>query len=139
MTEDKVDPRIVLKTLLLVTMEDGSRWAVPTEVIARNRAEHYKDEFDGDVERSLTEDTRPLFTETPYEIEDWATSDMNWSDVVEYAWQVQQPTTMDEEMFQEGWCNGEKEVVGHAELDPESEPSNVALLMRGDQRPSSKG
>jgi hypothetical protein len=42
---------------LSMTMPDGSKWGVPVEMIARNRAAHYASEFDGDVERSLTEDS----------------------------------------------------------------------------------
>jgi hypothetical protein len=42
-------------------MPDGSEWAYSVMDIARNRAEHYADEYGGDVERSLAEDTLPLF------------------------------------------------------------------------------
>ena len=66
--------------MLVLQMPDGSEWGVPVEVIARNRAEHYKSEFGDDVERSLAEDTMPLF-EDDYEIEEWASNNMNWQDV----------------------------------------------------------
>ena len=90
---------------MIVSMPDGSQWAVPVEAIARNRAEYYAArKFDGDVERSLNEDTLPLFEGDSYEIEDWATNNMNWSDVADQAECWQQP----QRNYQEGWLNGEK-------------------------------
>jgi len=65
---------------LTVKMPDGSVYGVPVEMIARNRAAHYSHEFDGDIERSLKEDTIPLFESDDYEIQDWAVNNMNWSD-----------------------------------------------------------
>ena len=91
---------------LIVTMPDGSRWGIPVDVIARNRAESYADEFGGDVGRSLAEDTVPLF-ENGDEVADWAANNMNWEDVVLHASLVS-PGSCD---YQEGWMNGEKEVV----------------------------
>lgn len=89
-------------------MPDGSKYDVPISVIAKNRAENYADEFDGDVAMSLMEDTIPLFESDDYEIKDWAAGNMNWSDVADYAEKV---GTQDDPDFQEGWVNGEKEVV----------------------------
>ena len=94
--------------VLRITMEDGSEWDVPVDIIARDRAEHYADEFDGDVERSLAEDTLPLFAEEPYEVQDWASNNMNWDDVAHRAVCYRKAPPPD---FQEGWVNGEKRVV----------------------------
>jgi hypothetical protein len=95
---------------LRVTMSDGSRWDVPVEVIARSRATYYASEFGGDAEKSLKEDTLPLFEEDSYEIEDWAASNMNWSDVAEVARRA--PDVPKPEVdYQEGWLNGDKEIV----------------------------
>jgi len=47
--------------LLICKMPDGSKWGVNVNEVAKNRAENYADEFDDDVERSLAEDTFPLF------------------------------------------------------------------------------
>ncbi len=91
---------------LFVTMPDESVWAVPVEIIARNRAAYYAHKVGGDVERSLTEDTMPLFDSDPFEVEDWAANNMNWSDVVEHAVMVEKGETD----FEDGWANGEKEV-----------------------------
>lgn len=94
---------------LEVTMPDNSVWVVPVEIIARNRAEHYAHEFGGDVERSIAEDTMPLFRSDDYEIQDWAANNMNWDDVQYAAWRkVDAPPTVD---YQEGWVNGQKRVV----------------------------
>lgn len=65
---------------LTVTASDGSVWGVPVGMIAVHRAAHYASEFGGDVQRSLAEDTLPLFAANSYEIEDWAVNQMNWSD-----------------------------------------------------------
>lgn len=98
--------------VLTVEMPDGSRWCVPVDVIARNRAEHYAHEFGGDVERSLTEDTAPLFDGDDYEVEDWAENNMDWRDVKHLAKKLRDAPSTD---FQEGWMNGEKSVV---DVDP---------------------
>lgn len=98
-----------MKQNLHVSMPDGSRWSVPVEIIARDRAAYYAPrEFDGDIERSLTEDTIPLFESDDYEIKDWAANNMNWKDVKAHAVCVKAPSPPD---FQEGWINGDKEVV----------------------------
>lgn len=96
-----------MKQWLCITMPDGSEWGVPVEVIARHRAANYADEFGGDVERSLSEDTIPLFAESPYAVCDWASSNMDWCDVKEHACKLKDAPPVD---FQEGWVNGAKRV-----------------------------
>lgn len=94
-----------LTSKLIVTMPDGSWWAVPVMLIARHRATYYAPrEFDGDVERSLREDTIPLFESDDYEIHDWAANNMNWKDVEAHATRITEPPPPD---YQEGWCNGD--------------------------------
>lgn len=88
-----------------IRAQDGSIWAVPVDVIARDRAKHYASDFDGDVERSLEEDTLPLFAEDPFEIHDWAANNMNWSDVEAHAWRIGFPAATENDM-QEAWVNG---------------------------------
>lgn len=97
-----------MKTTLIVTMPDGSRWGVPVLTIARHRADHYKAEFGGSLGRSMDEDTLPLFVESPGEIADWAANNMNWVDVRTVAHTVSTPDPVD---YQEGWVNGDKELV----------------------------
>ena len=45
---------------IYLDMPDGLTYAVPVEIIARDRAEHYKDEFNDDLGESLREDTIPF-------------------------------------------------------------------------------
>ena len=96
----------ILDWKLYVEMTDGSIWTVPVSVIAQNRAENYADEFSS-VEESLEEDTLPLFESNYYDIKDWASNNMNWDDVREFAMKVED-SKID---FQEGWINGHKEVA----------------------------
>lgn len=91
---------------LHVEMPDGHTYAIPVEIIARNRAEAYADEYGDDVGESLRADTIPLFMERNYNIRDWASNNMNWADVKAHARRI----THDEKQeydFEDGWCNGE--------------------------------
>ena len=92
---------------LRITMPDTSVLAVPVSIIATNRAEYYAKEYGGDVARSLAEDTIPLFNSDDFEIEDWASNNMNWSDVEHLAICI----SKGEADYEEGWCNGDKEVI----------------------------
>lgn len=108
----------VMEKWMSVEMPDGSKWAVPVSVIANNRADYYAkndEDFKGDFERSLNEDTLPLF-EDEYEIHDWAANNMNWEDVSDQAIELD---VEDEVDYQEGWVNGEKEIIDdpHKEAD----------------------
>jgi hypothetical protein len=94
---------------LRVEMPDGTLWDVPVDVIARNRAAHYACEFEGDIERSLAEDTLPCFEESPFEIQDWAANNMNWSDVAAVARRV--ALLVKPVDYEEGWVNGRKTIV----------------------------
>jgi hypothetical protein len=102
-------PQEFLKAWLRVTLPDKSQWDVPLMAIARNRAEHYKSEYGGDVAKSLQKDTVPLFCEDENEVADWAANNMNWSDVEKYARRVK--TKEPKVDYQEGWMNGAKKIV----------------------------
>ncbi len=101
---------------LRATMPDGSKWDVPVMVIARHRAAEYADEFDNDVERSLKEDTLPLFEKNSWEIKHWAAGNMDWDDVKDHAVKAEDRRPLTDKDFQHGWVNGEKAIV---ELKPE--------------------
>ena len=89
---------------LKVTMPDGSTWHVPADLIADNRAQYYAAKEDG--EKTYHEEYQ--FTlEDNEELIDWATNNMNWSEVKEFAFLVARPKVD----YQEGWMNGEHEVV----------------------------
>lgn len=92
-----------------IKQADGSVRAVPVDVIARSRATFYAHEFGGDVEQSLAEDTLPMFEECPAEIHDWASNNMNWSEVSHAAWKLRD-ATLEQNDFQEAWINGEHDV-----------------------------
>ena len=115
---------------LRVTMPDGARWDVPVMVIARNRAEHYKDEFENNLERSLGEDTIPLFEDSSFEIIDWAANNMDWDDVSVFAKEAPRERTVLVD-YQEGWMNSDKEIVTEEkpeDLDLDINPRDVAIL-----------
>lgn len=90
---------------MTVKMQDGSIWGVPVEMIARDRATHYASEFEGDVEKSLVEDTIPFFESSDYEIQDWAVNNMNWSDFDGHQVKLSEAEAPD---FQDGWMSGDK-------------------------------
>lgn len=94
--------------MLTIEQVDGSVWGVPVDVIARHRAAHYAHEFGGDVERSLAEDTLPLFEEDHYSVQDWAFDRMNWSEVAEHARKLKDAPEPD---FNGAWRAGVAEVV----------------------------
>lgn len=102
----------VLDKFLAVSMPDGSRWAVPVRIVALNRAQHYQGEFDDDIHKSMEEDTVPLFESDEYEIEDWAANNMDWKEISEHAKILEAPDLTD---FQDGWINGEKEIIDKPE------------------------
>lgn len=106
---------------LTMKLENGEIWGVPVEIIARNRAEHYAYEFDGDVERSLHEDTFPLFDEDEYEIEAWATGDMDWSDFEGHQRMFSSMIT-DADMIKRAWASASKEIIEVDEIEPRHSP-----------------
>lgn len=100
-------------THFTIQLPDQSVWGVPIAMIAQDRAKHYAHEFDGDVERSLAEDTLPMFEDDTYNIEDWACNNMNWSDFAEHQVKISDAPKPD---FQEAWMSGDK---GYATLPTE--------------------
>ncbi len=88
---------------LTFTVSDGSIWGVPVLFIAKDRAGYYAHEFGGDIERSLNEDTLPLFEADPGAIEDWATGNMNWDDVACFAVRLSGPPQPKRKDFVEAW------------------------------------
>ena len=70
----------ILDKSMVVTADNGTQWSIPMRAIAGHRALNYAREFDGDVQRSLIEDTLPLFEEDNYEAWDWLAGNMNPED-----------------------------------------------------------
>lgn len=81
-----------------VTMPDGSVWAVPAEIVARNLASS----------RDETE-VHPYLLNNRGLI-DHAQNNMNWSDVIAHATRIQDPPPACFD-YQDGWVNGPMEVV----------------------------
>ena len=100
------------KKRMHVTMEDGSMWSVPVWVIALHHASFYSKEKNRDANWILEHETVPLFNEGSFEIEDWATSDMNWSDVEEFATCIEEPKPD----YAVDWVDGDK--MFYANLNP---------------------
>lgn len=111
------------KLWLHIEMPDRSVWAVPAEVIAKNRAAFYAEretgetsspeyqaEFNGELTFALSEAGH-------YALTDWAVGDMNWEDVAEHAKQAKPAPAVD---LEEGWMGGSKWVAewdGDADAD----------------------
>lgn len=104
-----------------IKLENGEIWAVPVAAIARDRAKNYASEFDNDIERSLKEDTEPLFAEDPFEIQDWAANNMNWEDVSAVAFRVEGSKAAELD-FQEAWVNGHDDIK---DIDDSAVPPHV--------------
>lgn len=96
----------ILTKNYVVTMEDGSKWAVPVRFIAEHRAKYFAGKDGALLEESLEEDTIPLFDEDDYEIHDWAANNLNFSDVNDVAKMISPPDVD----YEDGWANGEYEI-----------------------------
>lgn len=82
---------------LRVTMGDGSKWDVPLQIIAESAVAFYDDMT---LEEALDAEDFLI---------DWAANNMNWSDVVQHARRADvEPPPVN---YQDGWVNGEKEIV----------------------------
>ncbi len=97
-------PPKMKKKYLRVTMPDGSKWDVPAEFIAEDRAAS----LSGDRVSPLFFEEKQVALDHPDVLIDWAENNMNWRLVVGRAVRVESATDAD---YQDGWVNGEKEVV----------------------------
>lgn len=87
-----------------VEMGDGSVWEIPVQVIVDSRDEHYREDAEdtiGFIRKGSLDSS---------EIADWAGNNMNWSDVERFASPV--PAKSKKVDWEDGWSNGEKEIVG---------------------------
>jgi hypothetical protein len=89
---------------LRITMPNCQKYDVPAYLIAENRAKYYankegQDKYEEEYNYCLNDD---------YELKDWAANNMNWEDVKDKAIKVGKKEDTD---YQEGWINGEKEMV----------------------------
>lgn len=70
----------------LTITENGYVYAVPAEVIAKDRANWYKDEEDNSFEEEFK-----YTMENNFEISEWFSNNMNWEDVSEFAVLIETP------------------------------------------------
>jgi hypothetical protein len=100
---------------LIITFSDGSRWAIPAEIIAKQRAAWYAlhdiggtitPENEAEYERIEQEEIEHALRDD-YEITDWASNNMNWSDVEKHAARISEPKPAD---YASEYSNAEKDV-----------------------------
>lgn len=89
-------------------MPDGSKWDVPAEPIAKARTDYYATEVDGFLASSQEwKDEYEYSLNDSDDLLDYAVNNMNW-DEFEDRKCVKMADPAD---LQEGWMNGDKEVV----------------------------
>lgn len=71
----------LLDQYIETSMPDGAIYQTPVEYIAKHRAKHYADQFEGDEIQSLIEDTLPYFAEHHSKIAVWATQNISWIEI----------------------------------------------------------
>jgi hypothetical protein len=114
--------------MLRITMPDASVWEVPAKVVARDRATNYEDDpdcdFEGEFDFAMGDEMVLL---------DWAGNNMDWTDVADQARKVSSRAPLEPADFQDGWVNGDKEVVEVEVPDvidaefPDPEPGHVRI------------
>lgn len=87
-----------MKPFTQIAFPTGHVFEIPTQVIADSRAkimqQMHPDEFP--TAESAMEDTVGLFTDSDYDIQDWARNNMNWSDLEPLARLIRyQPQALD--------------------------------------------
>lgn len=99
------------RQFLRITMNNGSKWDIPCDIIADHRARYYTLEEIGDL---TSKEARDYYNEEMEyalchedEIFDWAANNMNWDDVALWAVKVSDL----EPDLEDGLCNGEKEII----------------------------
>ncbi|HBK0782236.1 TPA: hypothetical protein H7C65_004668, partial [Escherichia coli] len=85
------------------TMTDGSKWVVPTLVIAKHHAEHHAKKHNSSTLTWLKTYTIPLFSANHNAIAEWA-KQIPWRDVAEEAFVEKPPRDMHEHC----WLTSEK-------------------------------
>jgi len=88
---------------LVVEMSDKTRWAIPAILIAKHRAEHYRDES----ETAYAEEVEYAMS-AGYEITDWAANNMDWEDVRRHA--IRLKTSPSEVNYHRDWISASMSV-----------------------------
>lgn len=90
-------PRTPTNRLVLLTFSNGEQWAIPAQLVCDDRDQYYTKE-------RLVESDSAADCED-YDIIDWLSNNMNWSDVKEYAEKLREPLRID---YEEEFPNREK-------------------------------
>ena len=97
------------KKVLIVTMPDSSWWEIPAHIIIDSMARYNAEE---DVREGDAEEFDDAYAnhyayaeEVPDEMIDWATYDMNWSDMKSHAQCIKDPAPQD---YDDAWCDADK-------------------------------
>ena len=98
-------PDELLNKKYVITMPDGSEWAVPISVIAESYAKWRAPDHAGGYEEALQEEVLPAFAADNFEIRDWASGNMVWEEVKEHATLLRPACNAFD--FEEGWVNGD--------------------------------
>jgi hypothetical protein len=97
-----------------VTMPDGSVWDVPAALVATDRANYYSDRAEGKPRAERSQIFYDEFMQTLDDEElllEWAANNVSWSDAARYAKLVKKDLQSPD--YQEGWCNGYKQIVAY--------------------------
>lgn len=97
-----------MKETYVIKFSNGIEYLIPVIEIARDRAKHYAHEYNDNIEKSLAEDTIPLFEENEDEIIDWAKDNMKFADVCKFA------TVCSREVkpnFEQEWINNDVKLL----------------------------
>ena len=96
-------PRELTAAMIRVTFSNGEQWDVPAQIVADSRDENYKDEKEDTI---LSIRQKRLDN---YDLIDWFTNNMNWSDVAKFAKKVRDCAPID---YEDELCDCYKSVCG---------------------------
>lgn len=94
---------VSMKKYYVVTMNDGSEWGVPAQIIAKNKADYYAD-GDDNVWNEEYNAMMEWFDTNDFEFADWAKNNMDWDDVKADAILLEKSSLPAD--YQERWMNG---------------------------------
>jgi len=96
-----------MKKYIRTTFESGEVYDIPLEVIAKNRTDYYEGRAKEKGEDDFNyKEEYDYVMEDDYEGIDWASNNMDWKDVGEYAVKVEEAKEVERD-----WCNAEKEII----------------------------
>jgi len=92
---------------LIVTFENGKRYEIDASIIAKHRADYFakKHPEEGPYQTVFRKEYKFALSDD-YELTDWASNNMNWSDVQAHAKEL--PPIEGEGL---DWTNADKEIV----------------------------